>query len=158
MRFDIYYLVKPNESLVDKLRHDAVVDPFTAMNILGESQLWIRTVYDRERRHILLSQLKLIFLAEFHSVYVEKAEYPDLRDLAKDVLGHPPYTLATFDTWWNVEVFLFQPEEYSANEEGISLTTLSLLSNMNDPYLDKWLQGLILAKNINTSDVPDNKP
>ncbi len=94
-----------------------------------------------------LSRLKLTYLAHLYSEYIREnpPEWAEVRQFFLAVLDSPPWGIATFDRWWNIEVLELECDIYRIQNELVE-EDLRVLRSPESQELNAWLAELTKRK------------
>jgi hypothetical protein len=131
----LYYLIKPNDTLLKTHGHLSWLKPV----------IWEHPTYDikgaSDPEYTLY--MKLLFLASrYETQIVFEQAYPEKKETIQSiqaVLGSPPYTAKTFDTWWTIEYIQSSQNSLEVIDD-LSVEALSVLDSRENRVVASWIQ------------------
>jgi hypothetical protein len=138
-----FYIVRPTATLLQKLGTCSFETALT----LGYPVMWSRAEADRTAwtRNDYKEQIKLLFLAELASDY-DGTTYLDLQQVLDELLGTPPWTVDTFDRWWQLERIEYDGD--IAVIQNTLKTEFLLKLKSSSQVVTHWIELLINAKKL----------
>lgn len=145
---ETYFIVLPNDRLGQELNefcqqyNDSEFE-FIA-NTLLTPYLMKTSLLAGQTNTYNISRAKLLFIAEKYDEYLDMVDEAPFRHLLKTLLGQPPFTLATFDNWWQLKSVIVSGsiDTFKTLEESMEYEVLDAISAPADDTLKTWLETL----------------
>lgn len=140
-----YYLIRPNANLIDRVMEYNKANDTDMTKIFLDTELWSKQNSSRITGDYT-DLVKVMFIADLYSEYFAtdflQRHNPDLYKFFVEILGLPPYSLHTFDKWWQIEYLGRGVNKFEAYEQSIGRLPVDLFLETGNPRVDTWLESI----------------
>lgn len=138
LKRNLHFIISPNQALHERLntyvRQTGQQDDVT----LRRKVIWQKdfTTYSLAYHE---TQVKLLFLAEIHTQALDVPEpYQQYQDFLLELLGSTPYTVETFDRWWQIDILADDVYKFTDMEDQVERRSIAHLADAH-PEVNSWL-------------------
>lgn len=145
MRHVFYYVVKPNAKLSQRIADIPAADRDAIGAHLGTPMVLQRSrssiPHELLPHHVEVA--KLAFVADFYDEYLKTPQTDNpIADFLHEIWGQPPYGVATFNNWWEIDVTAFSPQDLATLEKQLSQQSVNVLGETSNLQINAWINSL----------------